>query len=240
MPLIFEELPITKAAADATHFVSEADNSAGGNLTGVGAGLSGADLVFTQTGTVDAASAGWTSIAANKGFTVTNTFIDTFMRNATGFSMLWHLKNTTAAASATTAILVYMAGTSPANWQNFASGITTQAQLITQMIGKFGTNLVCQSATPADILPASSEFYVLESNDYTNDLSFVGISVGATQPTKLTDFVVYAVSTAAQTVPASAVSCTADTNYVLGYSTGGAAFSFKSFTAKLGPSVTLA
>lgn len=63
-------LPITEATADDNTFVCEMTGGSSSNETGVGGGLSGADLVLTQVGSVPAASGGWRTISSTaQGFT---------------------------------------------------------------------------------------------------------------------------------------------------------------------------
>ena len=239
MDLKFETLPITEAAADASHFVVEADNTAGGNLTGVGGGLAGSDLVFTQFNSVAAASGGWTDLAAQKGFGATNTFIDTFLRNSTGFAFLWHLRNFSFASQAR---VVTMSGTSPVAWgidAHSSGGAYMQAGVS----GKFGIQASDYYGGANDVFPSAAEAWMLLSVDYSNELAFFGVAQGTTQPDRLNDFIFYGVTGRAIAPPASAVSATAGLNNIIGANSSpyfSGALGFKSFTAKKGASVTRA
>lgn len=68
-------LPTTEATADANTFVCEFLGGSSANETGVGLGLSGADLVFTQVGSVPAASSGYRALnGTSQYFTGTAAF----------------------------------------------------------------------------------------------------------------------------------------------------------------------
>jgi hypothetical protein len=68
-------LPFTEATADANTFVCEFTGGSSANETGVGLGLTGADLVLSQAGGVGAASSGHRGLAPNKYFTGTAAFV---------------------------------------------------------------------------------------------------------------------------------------------------------------------
>jgi hypothetical protein len=172
-------------------------------------------------------------VSASSGFNITSTWADTFLRNAGGFSMLWHMSNVGGdgyisrmeSSSPSELSIRCLAGASPG--------------LYCQGTAKFGMTLSPYLAARGDLFPAAGEFFILNSIDYTNGLAFIGISLGATQPADLLDFDAWAVSLAPQAPPASAVTLNAGYLSAVGWSSG-AAFSIKSLTAKKGASVTLA
>lgn len=233
----FADLPITEAAADANHFVVEAAGGANANETGVGGGLTGANLDLTRFGTVGAVSSGWRAISALGGFSVTNTFIDTFLRNSTGFAILWHLKDFNFA---TYARVLTMSGTSPVAWSIdvLSSGY---ASISAGCTAKWGVTAIDFYGGANDVFPASGEAWVLLSVDYVGELTFFGVAQGATKPTKVSEFILAGVAGRAIAPAASAMTATAAFNNILGVNSGAytsAPFSFKSITAKLGPAVT--
>lgn len=76
-------LPTTEAAADADTFVCEFLGGSAANETGVGLGLTGADIVFTQFGAVPAAAAGYRALTGgNMGFSATAAFAAAFLNGA--------------------------------------------------------------------------------------------------------------------------------------------------------------
>jgi len=234
MPLAFETLPLTEAEADATYFVCEMKGGANANETGVGGGLTGANLDLTRFGTVGAASSDWRDVSAASGFNVTSAWANAFVRNASGFTILHHMKNCGGGGA-----LFYLYSESPS---------TLYLRLNANVFGaygygKFGISLNTSTATLGDLLPTANEFWTLASVDYINELAFVGISSGVDQPAALTDFTVYGVSTLPQAPIASAITLSADFFSLVGAAaaTGeqNPAFSIKSITAKLGASVTL-
>jgi len=86
-------LPTTEAAADANTFVCEFVGGANANETGVGLGLTGADLVLTQVGSVGASSGGYRPIAnVNQSFTCTEAMLQAFI-NGSEWSILQKIKN---------------------------------------------------------------------------------------------------------------------------------------------------
>lgn len=234
MPLNFDTLPLTEAGADATHFVCEMKGGSNANETGVGAGLTGANLDLTRFGTVGAASSDWRAVSANSGFDITSAFADAFIRNAGGFAILWHGKDVGGDGQ-----LMRWYSSSPSVLSILITA-GTKTDLECRGDAKFGNIASFYSAARTNFWPASGEFFVLYSVDYTNELAFVGVSVSSTQPTKLTDFDFYSVSTAAQAPIASSITLAANYFGLVGNNLAGAAFSIKSVTAKLGPSVSLA
>jgi hypothetical protein len=101
-------LPTTEAGADANTFVCEFVGGASANETGVGLGLAGADLVFTQVGSVGASSAGFRPIAdVNKRFTCTVPFLQAWA-NGSEWTLMRRVKGI---ASTTARYLWYIAGT---------------------------------------------------------------------------------------------------------------------------------
>lgn len=233
MPLNFETLPLTEVGADATHFVCEMKGS--GTETGVGAGLAGADLDLTPFGTVGAASSDWRAVSAASGFNITSAFINAFVRNASGFTILHHMKNCGGSGA-----LFYLNSEVPSNLYIRLNGTNFWAY----GTGKFGVSLGVPTATLGDFLPTADEFWSLLSVDYINELAFVGVSVGLTQPAALADFPAYGVSALPQAPIASAITLYANFFGLVGATaaTGeqNPTFSIKSVTAKLGASVTLA
>lgn len=234
MPLAFETLPLTEAEADATYFVVEMAGGSDANEIGVGGGLDETNRTLTRFGTVGASSSGWRAVSAASGFNITSAWADAFIRNSTGFSMLWHMKNCGG-----TGALAYLNSESPSMMYTLFG----QSVFWAYGTAKYGMNLSPQSATPADIFPSADEFYALISVNYTNELFFAGVSVGATQPSSLADFALYGVSTAAQAPIASAITLSANFFSLVGATAASGlqnpAFSIKSVTAKLGASVTL-
>ena len=236
MPLNFDPLPTTEAASDANNFVCEFVGVANANETGVGGGLSGADLTLTRFGTVGAASSGWRTASANSGFSVTSAWVDTFLRNSTGFAILYHFKDMTTVGD-----LANLYGSSPTEFGVLIRATSTSVNTQFSGAGKFGISATAYTTGIADLLPVTGEFFILGSVDYTNNLSFVGISVSSVQPTKLSDFDFYSANISAQDPLASTMTLTAGLTGLVGRATtGGAAFSIKSVTARKGPSVSLA
>lgn len=229
MPLTFDTLPLTETGADSTHFVVEMKGAAA--ETGAGAGLTGADLALTPFGTVGAASSDWRAVSAAGGFAVTAPWADAFIRNSTGFAFLWHMRNVGGDGR-----LVRLAGTSPSAF-TFSLYAGTSPILTCSALNLFGSSVSPELSARGDLFPASGEFFILSSVDYTNELAFFGISLGAVQPANLVDFAFYTVSTAPQAPLASTLSLTYAN--IVG-AADSPAFSIKSVTAKKGPSVTLA
>lgn len=76
-------LPYSEATADASTFVCEFLGGAGANETGVGLGLTGADLVLTQVGSVPASSGGYRALdGVSMYFTGTATFAAAFLNQS--------------------------------------------------------------------------------------------------------------------------------------------------------------
>jgi len=235
----FETLPETEAGADATHFVVEMAGGSNANETGVGGGLTGANLDLARFGTVGASSSGWRALSAQSGFGVTDTFVDTFLRNAAGFALLYHLKDFNFASPVR---VLTMQGTSPAFFQiDIIGGAGTS--LVAGCAEKWGIQFYDYQGAANDVFPASGEAYLLLSVDFTSELQFLGVSNGTVQPTKIDDFKIAAYGKRTIAPAASAMSCTAGLNNIIGVNSGiytSAPFSIKSITAMLGPSVTIA
>lgn len=234
MPLIFDPLPETELTSDAANFVCEFPGGNDASETGAGGGLAGANLVLTRFGAVGAASSGWRAVSANGGFNITSAWVDAFVRNASGFAMLWHLKNVTTAGS-----LFYLDSSSPSALEIYCT-TTTNAYVTCKGTARFGVQGSLGLPTVTDLFPSSGELFILMSVDYTNGLSFVGVSIGNTQPSVLSDFDWYCALPADQITIASTITLTAGYLGIIGRASSGAAFSVKSITARKGPSVSLA
>lgn len=106
-------LPYTEAAAGANTFVCEFTGGAAANETGVGLGLAGADLVFTQVGSVGASSSGYRPIAgASQYFTCTVPFLQAFL-NGSEYTLMRKIKNV---ATTTGKYISYLEGTTTAQF----------------------------------------------------------------------------------------------------------------------------
>lgn len=92
-----EILPSTEATADASTFVCEFLGGSSANETGVGGGLTGADLVLTQSGSIAASSSGYRALdGSNDYFSATATFAAAFF-NASEWTYALKVKSLTAA-----------------------------------------------------------------------------------------------------------------------------------------------
>lgn len=81
-------IPVTEAAADANTYVCEFTGGSGANETGVGGGLTGADLVLTQFGSVPEAVDGYRAITHPKGFAATAALWNLLAGQPTGTLMM--------------------------------------------------------------------------------------------------------------------------------------------------------
>lgn len=90
-------LPYLEADADADTLVCEMTGGASTNETAVGGGLSGSDLVFTQSGGIAAASGGYRALSAGQYFTCAQAVLD--LLSGDEWSLLWHIDNLPVATS---------------------------------------------------------------------------------------------------------------------------------------------
>lgn len=194
----FKKLPETEALADALNYVCETNNaSTGGNETGVGGGLSGADLVLYQAGTLPGAVGGWRTVTdrAVMALQATATFLSTFLQNAAGFSALWKLRNinTTGATSGSPALFYLYEDAAKVNCVYFRG-----AHFYACSGGISG-----EDAKAVNVLPPVNRIdlnagldvpvYLLSSVDYAKGLAFSGLSWGK-QPSTLADCATYSIS----------------------------------------------
>jgi len=194
----FKPLPEREALAGALDYVCETNNvAAGGNETGVGGGLTGEDLVLTQTGTLPGAIGGWRTVTdrAVMSLQATATFLNTFLQNAAGFSALWKLRNinTTGLTSNSPAIFYLHEDTGKVDMVYFRASHTYSC-----LGGISGDDTKAINALPAinriDLnAGADVPVYLLSSVDYVNGMVFSGLSWGK-QPSSLGDCAVYSIS----------------------------------------------
>lgn len=237
--LRFAAMPITEAKADANNYVVEFDGTA--NETGVGGGLTGANLVLTDTNTVGDASGGWRKFTGGgqMHFVPTLAWLNKFTRNAAGFGLLYHLKDFNFAAGNE---IAYFVGLVTAEWSPILEITNGGCYIYDSEDKKFGVSAVDVAATWT-ALPASGEAWVLFSLDYANNLGFCGVSIGATQPAKITDFAYFGMNMRAQDPnDADITGFYTNRSAIVGYNAGAscADFYIKSLTATLYPPVTYA
>lgn len=243
----FIELPVTEAAATSTAFVCEFTGGAGANETGVGGGLTGADLVFTAVNSPGASSGGWRPIVkdTNQGLCPTTGFVTTITQAPAGCSFLWVLKDLDVSvqsgvrnylfelqsSSFATGGVSILGNMSSANRRSMQ--ISAQAYAAADSVGATLGNADAGSSNSA-----TSEFMVMASLDYATKTAFVGVKLGTLQPKKLTDFLYFSLNRG-DSVFAGAVATTAF-NYsrdtVIGsrdsnYSNDTAGIKIASFTA---------
>lgn len=192
----FLKLPETEAQADANNFVCETNNaSAGGNETGVGGGLSGADLVLIQGGTMPGAVSGWRTVTdrAAMYLQATQTFFKTFFESAPGWSALWKLRNiNTTGDTSTGPMLLFVS--------EDAGKVFMRFQRSTGAYATMGAIASGAGARPIGIFPNSNHadfgldagvpLYLLTSVDYARGLIFSSLSKYK-QPTSLDDCLTY-------------------------------------------------
>lgn len=93
------QLPSTEATADASTFVCEFLGGSSANETGVGGGLTGADLVLTQSGSIAASSSGYRAMdGSDDYFSATATFAANFF-NASEWTYALKFKSFTSAGN---------------------------------------------------------------------------------------------------------------------------------------------
>lgn len=236
--LSFSPLPEAESAADANNYVAEFNEGATTNVTGVGGGLAGADLVLTQSGGVGASVGGWTPISdgSSQKFTPTVAWVNNFVTNASGFSLLWHLRNFNASLTANRNLFTVLDSTGNLRIESYipSSGYVFEVR----ETGSYGAQFNSTSSDWSSILPSADDVYILSSVDYTNDVAFFGLSVGSDQPGALTDFSIYSISCAGQSAPSSIASFVANRDAIIGSGSSDAlGLEIKSLTARLGPSV---
>lgn len=191
----FKPLPVTEAAATSTAFVCEFTGGSSANETGVGGGLSGADLVFQQYGGPPAAVDGYRQItkAASMAFGPTVGFMNNFMQSALGMSILWRFKDLDP-------------GTASENHLCYMYSQTTglSATLMMQSANRRSFNLSFNLANGTDGFgvtagnsdvsssnSADTGFLAMLSLDFVTRTAFGGIVRGQVQPTKLSDMLYF-------------------------------------------------
>lgn len=205
----FRQIPETEALANADNYVCEMTNAtAGGNETGVGGGLTGADLVLSQAGTLPGAVGGWRTVTdrAAMALQATAALLNAFFQNVAGFSVLWKLRNinTTGAVSSSPALFYLYADTGLVNWVYFRAAYAYSC--IGGLYGDAATSV--NALTPVDRASlnagANIPVYLLSSVDYARGLVFSALSLNK-QPASLADCVCYSISQPkmAITVPSS-------------------------------------
>jgi hypothetical protein len=193
----FRALPITEALADSNNFVCEFVGGSSANETGVGGGISGADLVLTQMGGIAAAVNGARTVAAaaGKGFTAPYGLIDPFARNAAGFSGLFRFRNISAAVGELFAWGYYGGknagggGFSMFFYANEKQGSQVSASVINEA-GDVMSAGVPYGNGPV-VIPPNTDLSLLISFDYTTRLTFWGIGLGDKQPVDLSGFTAF-------------------------------------------------
>ncbi len=239
----FAELPLVAGDITADDLVFEFNQGAASNVTGTpGANitLTGADLVFVQSGSVGASVAGWTPIVdgSSQYFSPTVPWMNQFSRNAAGFSILQHLRNFNATLSGPKYLAFLMSASNvTAIQQSVDSGFLLISNKSKEFCGSVATGY---SSALSDLLPTSGEVYILNSVDYANNLAFSGVSVGATQPSSLSDFALFCITETTQAMPPAISGFYAGPrSCIIGsYNSNALGMEVKSLTCRLGPSVT--
>lgn len=190
----FNPLVWTQAEADANNFVNEFSGGASANETGVGGGLSGADLVLTQNGGIAAASGGWRPLTNTQDFTMTSTALNTFLQNSGGFSLGWHFRNADFSTNDELRICFLDASVGTARMHMVDSSQSSQHQFsmfcYTYSVadGYRGIYSIYNPATTEKVFPEADEFCCVISLDNTTDVMFMGVSIGSEPPTSIGDF----------------------------------------------------
>lgn len=204
----FKPLPVTEAEATSTAFVCEFTGSSSANETGVGGGLSGADLVFTQYGGVLAAASGYRQLTKSAGmaFVPTVGFVNNFMRSAAGMSALWLLKDLDIGTGENH--LAYL----------ISSTLGVDVRIYTNSVNRRSTSLKFDATTTGDACGAGLSnmdvsssngadptFLMMVSLDYATRTTFCGIKIGHSQPTKLSDMLLFGMNRGDAVFPGSSV-----------------------------------
>lgn len=193
------DLPTTEATADSNTFVVEMTGSSAANETGVGGGLSGADLVWTQSGSIPAASGGFRALDGSMYFSCTDTFLTTLLGQST-WTIMTQIKNLTSIGNRW--------------WRNIYSA---SYELYPYFLKTGGTN-TCFIASP----PNSIDGWHVVSVSGTK--SFSGFKSGSTAPTRIDDLdygILYNPSCGSNSW---AGATTFDNRWIVGYNSGGTVF----------------
>lgn len=203
-------------------------------VAGANLGISGADLVLTQTGSVPAAVDGWRSLTGPQAFTLTAGLLNSVCTSPVGFSILWHLKNFENPEVQQFLFAIQADGApggSPYIYsfsQRFSCGI--------------GGSTVYNSSgvvTPINNIPENGEGYLLLSYDPTVEFVFLGLSAGESQPTKAGDFHTYSLGFSPAEPAVAATGFMGSNNSIIGYRLGTTStISIASVTMSAYPSVT--
>lgn len=180
--------PILEDNANALNFVCEFNGGANANETGVGGGLTGADLVFSQQNSVPGVASGGRQLTdgTNMGFTWPAAAWNAFTVNPTnGFSFVWRFDNLSAATGgyyggSSVYLLVGnpIVGTSYIQIGSFGPAIAA----IVHAVFRPGAIVYMDAARVADYLPQATEITIISSFDYVANLHAVGLFHGPTPP----------------------------------------------------------
>jgi hypothetical protein len=193
----FVPLPITEAEADGATYVCEFTGAAGANEVGVGGGLTGADLVLTQHGSVGASVGGYRRIVkdTNQAFSLPIGLVNAFAQHPAGFSVLWRLKDLDV--SVLTGNRNYLFEVQAANYGEAGVNllglqvVSNNRRSMTLRSGVANsTDTMGASFGNIDALssdPPSPDFMILYSLDYATKTAFIGLTIGTVQPTSFSD-----------------------------------------------------
>lgn len=180
--IVFNDLPVAEAEADSDSAVCEFTGGAAANDLLVGGGLTGADLVLTQHGSIPGAADGGRLITAATGqyFSPTADMINSFADNDGGFSVVYRCSNLTQSGRV---CAVALSGQTCAWYAQAAN----YARLDSRVSGA-SDSTAAQVAVSPPSLPLSDIFWHIFSLDYATGLGFSGIAVCDALPNRVSDF----------------------------------------------------
>ena len=216
--------PVTEATANGDHFVAEFTSGSNASETGVGLGLSGADLVLSYMGgTCGASSGGWRHMSSGGYFSPNLAFLKRWATGeADGFSYLQHCSNLGLHSAAANAHLYSMwfcfqindAANTDTHLYSYAYNRDEKRDSVGNGEERYvmdGPTTILNSSSLGS-LPmlnlntvlssiGSGEFWKAWGIDYKRGLLGYGIKKGEVQPAGFTDCDLYAVMSLNKIVP---------------------------------------
>jgi len=176
----FTPLPETEAEATDDIYVCECNGAASSNEVGVGLGLTGSALVLTQSGGVGSVGGiRRISRGTRMGFRAPDALYNAILSSATGFSVMFGLRN------------VFYKTSTHDSWMSFFAAAGSLSMRGTFDAGSFKwshsvTGGLGNGVDVNGLISDGGDVYVVHSVEYTSGTHFTGLALGL--PGVLNDF----------------------------------------------------
>lgn len=226
----FLNIPLVETEADADSYVCEFDGGASANEVGVGGGLTGADLILTQSGGVPAASGGGRSLTSPSMYFQSTAACFNAFNMAENLTVIYQCSELSAAGALCYARLAngfFWSGDALTNFDLYSPGVTQDTR--------------CSVGASAPVPPMNNRFWHILSFNYDMNLGMAGIAIKDTLPDSASDFVGISFFNNATHNFTSSTSWNASHRAIIGNSVGSSGlFKIHSLTMSKKPYIDLA